>query len=79
MSEKNIGLMICLVGSILAIVVPPWEINGPWFFKKGWAFIGRKEFSCPVYNMLNFTYLAVELVVINFIGYALHLHLNKKS
>ena len=66
---KTIGIMICALGSIAAIVYSPYTIVGgvKWGFIYGdiIAMFGK---SIKVYEYLDYKTLLIELVVINALG-----------
>ena len=66
---KDLGVGICIIGSIIAILFVPCQvlgINGGWHFILGDAGLGMKN-----YQFINFGLLLLELILINGIGAAL--------
>ena len=66
---KTIGIMVCVVGSIAAIVYPPYTLldGVKWGFIYGdiIAMFGK---SIKVYEYLDYKTLLIELTVINALG-----------
>jgi hypothetical protein len=66
---KNIGILICVLGSIAAILYPPYTIMDgvKWGFINGdiIAMFGK---SIKVYEYLDYKTLLVELAIINALG-----------
>ena len=66
---KTIGIMVCVVGSIAAIVYPPYTLldGVKWGFIYGdiIAMFGK---SIKVYEYLDYKTLLIELAVINALG-----------
>lgn len=66
---KNIGIAICIAGSIIAIIYPPLSLMG----FNGFGFIlGNAGFGVKNYNLINTGTLILELILINGIGLALY-------
>jgi len=66
---KDLGIGICIIGSIIAILFVPCQflgINAGWYFILGNAGYGMKN-----YQLINFGLLLLELILINGIGVAL--------
>ncbi len=69
---KQLGTIICLVGSIAAILYPPYLFLG----SREWGFVGGAIVSAfgrsvRVYNHIDVNTLLLELILINVIGTAL--------
>ncbi|HXH64205.1 MAG TPA: hypothetical protein VNH42_01710 [Mariprofundaceae bacterium] len=69
---KRIGLIICIVGTIAAILFPPYRVLG----QAHWGFILSDIVSAfghgvPVYKHIDETTLLIELIAINAVGIAL--------
>ena len=69
---KSLGLMICLAGTLAAIVYPPYVLMG----QSGWAPIWGdivKAFGhgVPVREHLDMQLLLLEVLVLNVVGVAL--------
>ncbi len=66
---KTIGILICVLGSIAAIVYPPYTlISGvKWGFIYG-DIIAAFGKSIKVYEYLDYKTLLIELAVINALG-----------
>ena len=66
---KNIGILICVIGSIAAILYPPYTIldGAKWGFINGdiIAMFGK---SIKVYEYLDYKTLLIELAIINALG-----------
>lgn len=66
---KSIGIMVCVLGSIAAIVYPPYTLldGVKWGFIYGdiIAMFGK---SIKVYEYLDYKTLLIELAVINALG-----------
>ncbi len=66
---KTIGIMVCVLGSIAAIVYPPYTLldGVKWGFIYGdiIAMFGK---SIKVYEYLDYKTLLIELAVINALG-----------
>ena len=66
---KVLGIFICVVGTIVAIIYPPVSLLG---INLGWDFIWADQgFGTYTYNFINAGYLAIEIIVINAIGLGL--------
>lgn len=66
---KDLGIGICIIGSIVAILYVPCQflgINAGWHFIFGDSGLGMKN-----YQFINFGLLLLELILINGIGLAL--------
>ena len=66
---KDLGVGICIIGSIIAILYVPCQflgINAGWYFILGDAGFGMKN-----YQLINTGLLLLELILINGIGLAL--------
>ena len=75
---KNMGLMICVIGSIAALVYPPYSILG----NTQWGFIWSSLVSAfgkgvYVYEHLDYLILGFELALINVIGLAVKFRLGR--
>ncbi|HXH72611.1 MAG TPA: hypothetical protein VNI58_07355 [Mariprofundaceae bacterium] len=71
---KRFGFLICVAGTIAAIVYPPYSMMG----QRGWGFIGGNIVEAfgrglPVRDHLDIQLLLLELLVINIVGVALML------
>jgi hypothetical protein len=65
---KDLGIGICIIGSIIAILYVPCQflgINAGWYFILGDAGFGMKN-----YQLINTGLLILELILINGIGLA---------
>jgi hypothetical protein len=66
---KTIGIMVCVLGSIAAIVYPPYTLldGVKWGFIYGdiIAMFGK---SIKVYEYLDYKTLLIELAVVNALG-----------
>jgi len=66
---KNIGILICVLGSIAAILYPPYTIldGVKWGFIYGdiIAMFGK---SIKVYEYLDYKTLLIELAIVNALG-----------
>ena len=65
---KDLGIGICIIGSIIAILFVPCQflgINAGWYFILGDAGFGMKN-----YQLINTGLLILELILINGIGLA---------
>jgi len=75
MNIKRLGIWICILGSIVAIMFPPCKILG---MSAGWHFI----FECEkffgtmlcTYHFIDISALLLELILINGIGLALYFY-----
>jgi hypothetical protein len=66
---QKIGVVICVVGTIGAILHPPLELRG---IGVGWGFIlADQGFGTYSYDFINMGTLLIELLIINGIGLAL--------
>ena len=69
---QNIGKLVCVVGSIAAILYAPYTMLGSthWDFLFG-DIVSALGVGVPVYKHIDFAWLGGELVVINAAGLAL--------
>ena len=66
---KDLGIGICIIGSIIAILFVPCQFLG---INAGWHFIfDDAGFGMKNYQLINTGYLLLELILINGIGIAL--------
>lgn len=66
---KDLGIGICIIGSIIAILLVPCQFLG---INAGWHFIfDDAGFGMKNYQLINTSYLLLELILINGIGIAL--------
>jgi len=68
---KDLGIGICIIGSIIAILFIPCQFLG---INVGWNFILGDSLGGPEmknYQFINTGYLLLELILINGIGIAL--------
>jgi len=66
---KDLGIGICIIGSIIAILFVPCQFLG---IGAGWHFIlGDAGYGMKNYQFINFGLLFLELFLINGIGLAL--------
>ena len=68
---KDLGIGICIIGSIIAILFIPCQFLG---INVGWNFILRDslgDFGMKNYKFINTGLLLLELILINGIGLAL--------
>ena len=66
---KDLGVGICIIGSIIAILFVPCQLLG---INAGWHFIlGDACFGMKNYQLINTGYLLLELIIINGVGLAL--------
>ncbi|MCP3950690.1 MAG: hypothetical protein GY697_00495 [Desulfobacterales bacterium] len=68
---KTIGILICVLGSLAAIVYPPYTLAGLGGVKWGFIFgdiVAMFGKSIKVYEHLDFKTLLIELAVINALG-----------
>ena len=71
---KTLGITICIVGTILAILFVPTQLLGTntgWRFIFGAADAGFGLGKIRYYEFINGTMLMLELILINGIGLAL--------
>ena len=71
---KKLGLLICIAGSMAAIVYPPYKLAG--LGDSHWGFIVDDIVAAfgqhiRIYDHIDVRTLLMELVVINLIGMAL--------
>lgn len=63
---KTLGIFICVLGTVGAIIYPPVALLG---INLGWDFIWADQgFGTHTYNFINAGFLAIEIIVINAIG-----------
>ena len=68
---KDLGVGICIIGSIIAILFIPCQFLG---INVGWHFILGDSLGGPEmknYQFINTGYLLLELIIINGVGLAL--------
>lgn len=66
---KDLGIGICIIGSIIAILYVPCQFLG---ISAGWHFIlGNAGFGMKNYQLINTGLLLLELIIINGFGLAL--------
>ena len=66
---KKLGIAICVVGTICAILYPPLEFLG---ISGGWDFIWADQgFGARSFNLIDTSLLLIELLIINGIGIGL--------
>ena len=66
---KDLGVGICIIGSIIAILFVPCQLLG---INAGWHFIlGNAGYGMKNYQLINTGYLLLELIIINGVGLAL--------
>jgi cytochrome c oxidase subunit IV len=73
---KKSGFLICMLGSVAAVLFPPYKLMG--LGELRWAFILDSIIAAfgkniPVYEHLDINTLLLEIAVINAIGIALML------
>lgn len=67
---KKLGLAICIIGSIIAVLYVPCKMIG---IGTSWNFImGNAGLGVKYYKFIDSTLLLVELVAINGVGLALY-------
>ena len=67
---KMIGKLVCLLGSVAAILFPPYNLLG--HVEWGFVFdniVGALGVGIPIYEHINYIWLGGELVVVNLIGF----------
>ena len=71
---KQIGKLICIVGSIAAILYPPYKVFG----ELNWGFLFGKIIKVKgigsavnIFDNIDYQTLLIELVIINVIGLVL--------
>jgi hypothetical protein len=75
MVSKYLGIGVCVIGSILAILFVPTKILGT---STGWHFIGGEVsidgglIIVPAHEILDISTLILELIFINGIGIAIY-------
>jgi len=66
---KQLGKLICVLGSLAAILYVPYNVLGQTYWNFIWtdvvAAFGK---GVPVYEHINYTYLLGELAIINLSG-----------
>ena len=69
---KQLGKIVCLAGSVAALLYPPYLFLGSrqWGFVAG-AIVSAFGRSVRVYNHIDVNTLLLELILINVIGIAL--------
>ncbi|MBA7497508.1 hypothetical protein ES704_00236 [subsurface metagenome] len=66
---KDLGIGICIIGSIIAILYIPCQFLG---IGAGWHFIlGNAGYGMKNYQFINTGLLLLELIIINGVGLAL--------
>jgi len=66
---KDLGIGICIIGSIIAILYVPCQFLG---IGAGWHFIlGNAGYGMKNYQLINTGLLLLELIIINGVGLAL--------
>ena len=66
---RDLGIGICIIGSIIAILYVPCQFLG---IGAGWHFIlGNAGYGMKNYQLINTGLLLLELILINGIGIAL--------
>lgn len=81
MGLKHLGVGICIVGSIIAILFPPCRILGT---SAGWHFILECEeyylgTALCTYHFIDVSALLLELILINVVGLALCFYGKKRG
>jgi hypothetical protein len=69
---KRLGLLICIVGSAIAIIYPPYRVlgQGHWGFILG-DIVSAFGHGVPIYKHIDETTLLLELISVNAVGIAL--------
>ncbi len=78
---KTVGILVCVLGSIVAIAYPPYSILGSgvkWGFING-DIIAAFGKSIKVYDYLDHKTLLIELAIINALGVGIMIGAGLKS
>ena len=74
---KGLGILICIAGTIGAILFPPLQLLG---IRGGWSFIlADQGFGTRSYNFIDTGTLLIELLIINGIGLGLFFYSRTRS